>query len=196
MIAPLHPWLADPNVVYVLLLLAFYGLFFELTTPGLIVPGFLGMVCLGFAIYAFRLLSLNETGLLILLTGIALMAVEIFVFTFGIAGLLGILAFIVGSAMLFDTQNSHLYVAWPLIAAMGLLSFTFIFMVLTLVIQSHQQKTESLRVKCMKDCKCAWRDRGSTAQSAARTRETISVSPATASRNTRRRSTDSKTTKC
>lgn len=136
----LLPWLADPNVAYLLLILAFYGIFFELTSPGLMIPGFLGLVCLGLSLYALQLMSLNETGLLILLTGLALMVVEVFVFTFGIAGMLGILAFVTGSVMLFDTQNSHVHVSWGLIIAMSLLSFTFIFMVLSLVVRSHQQK--------------------------------------------------------
>lgn len=136
-------YIIDPNIAYLLMLVAIFGLFFEFTNPGLILPGAIGIISLLLAFYAFNLLPINYTGLLLLLSGIILMIFEVFISSFGIAGILGIVAFITGSFMLFDPQHTAYRIAWPLILAMSILSFTFIFMSLTLAIQSHKRKIVS-----------------------------------------------------
>lgn len=136
-------YFADPNIAYLLMLVAIFGLFFEFTNPGLILPGTVGIISLLLALYAFNLMPVNYTGLLLLLSGIILMMFEVFISSFGIAGILGIVAFVTGSFMLFDTHDTTYRVAWPLILSMSVLSFTFIFMSLTLAVQSHKRKIVS-----------------------------------------------------
>lgn len=92
--------LTNPNVAYLLMLLGVYGLLFEFSNPGAIVPGVLGAICLLLALYAFQILPVNSIGIALILLGIALMVAEAFVPSFGILGFGGVVAFIFGSLML------------------------------------------------------------------------------------------------
>ncbi len=95
--------LTDPNIAYILMLLGIYGLIFEFSNPGAIVPGVLGSICLLMALFAFQVLPINYAGLALILLGIALMVAEAFVPSFGILGIGGIAAFTLGSILLTDT---------------------------------------------------------------------------------------------
>ncbi len=92
--------LTNPNVAYILMLLGVYGLLFEFSNPGAIVPGVLGAISLLLALYAFQILPVDYTALALILLGVALMVAEAFVPSFGILGIGGIVAFLLGSLML------------------------------------------------------------------------------------------------
>lgn len=140
-----HTYLINPNVVYLLILLAIYGIFFEIANPGMIVPGFTGAVALLFVLYAFHLVPINFLGVFLILLGVGFMITEVYVTSFGIIGMGGVIAFIIGSILLFDTPDDKYAVAWPLILAMSVLSFTFVFIILTLAIKSHKREIVSGR---------------------------------------------------
>ncbi len=95
--------LTDPNIAYILMLLGIYGLIFEFSNPGAIVPGVLGSICLLMALFAFQVLPINYAGLALILLGVALMVAEAFVPSFGILGIGGVAAFTLGSILLTDT---------------------------------------------------------------------------------------------
>lgn len=128
--------ITNPTIAYILILIGFYGIFFELANPGFILPGAIGSICLVIALYAFHLLPINYTGLSLLLIGIAGMVAEIFVFSFGILGASGLAAFVIGSIMLFDRTNPEFVIAWYVIALMGLLTAGFILMIFMLAFRS------------------------------------------------------------
>ena len=117
--------IADPNIAYILMLLGIYGLFFELWNPGYVLPGVIGGICLLLALYAFQVLPISYAGLGLILLGIAFMVGEAFMPSFGALGIGGLVAFVIGSIILFDTDIEGFAVAWQLIAAVAAMSAVF-----------------------------------------------------------------------
>ncbi|WP_428563376.1 MAG: NfeD family protein [Solidesulfovibrio sp. DCME] len=112
-------WLLDPQIAYILLLVGVAGLFFELTTPGAVLPGVVGGLCLLPALYALSILPTNATGLLLLFFGAGLFLLEIHITSYGLLSLAGLAALFTGSLLLFDGQGAE-----PL--SLGLVSPTVI----------------------------------------------------------------------
>ena len=102
--------LADPNIAYLLMMAGLLGLYMEFSHPGVIFPGVAGAICLLLALASFQLLPLNYTGLTLIALGIALLVSEMFVPSFGVLGVGGIIALAIGSLLLFDTESSDLIV--------------------------------------------------------------------------------------
>ncbi len=132
--------ITDPNIAYILLLIAIYGIFFELMNPGAIFPGVLGMISGVISLYALNMLPFNYAGLLLILLGIALMVAEVFIAGFGILGIGGVAAFAFGSLLLFDTDTLGTGVSIPLIIAFSLVSLVFFIFVIRFLIKSRSVK--------------------------------------------------------
>lgn len=105
----------DPNIAYLLVLLGIFGLMYELGNPGLFLPGVAGSISLLLALYAFQVLPVNYSGLALILLGILLMTGEAFMPSFGILGIGGIIAFVIGSIILMDDEE--LRISLPVIVA-------------------------------------------------------------------------------
>ena len=137
--------ITNPNIVYILMLLGIYGLFFELANPGYVLPGVIGAICLVLALYAMQVLPVNYAGLGLIILGIAFMIAEFFAPSFGALGIGGIIAFVIGSIILFDTEGSDIKVAIPLIATVTVISAAFFFVALELVFSAHRKPVVSGR---------------------------------------------------
>jgi membrane-bound serine protease (ClpP class) len=94
-----------PEVMFVLMLIAIYGLIGEMTTPGAILPGVVGAMALILALYMAAILPVNVAGLLLIGLAVALFLIDVFAPTHGVLTGGGILAFFVGSLMLFDRRD-------------------------------------------------------------------------------------------
>jgi membrane-bound serine protease (ClpP class) len=94
-----------PEVMFVLMLVAIYGLIGEMTTPGAILPGVVGAMALILALYMAAILPVNVAGLLLIGLAVALFLIDVFAPTHGVLTGGGILAFLVGSLMLFDRRD-------------------------------------------------------------------------------------------
>lgn len=111
--------ITNPTLAYILLMVGIYGLILEGYNPGALVPGVIGGICLLLALYAFQILPVNYAGLALMALGLALIAVEIFVPSFGILGIGGIVAVMFGSVILFDSGVPGLEINTGLVAGMG-----------------------------------------------------------------------------
>jgi membrane-bound serine protease (ClpP class) len=94
--------IADPNVAYILLMLGFYGLLFELQNPGALLPGVVGGICLILALFALSALSVNYAGIALLVLALVFFVAEIKVQSHGLLGAGGVIAMLLGSLILFE----------------------------------------------------------------------------------------------
>jgi len=112
--------ITNPTLAYILLMVGIYGLILEGYNPGALVPGVIGGICLLLALYAFQILPVNYAGLALMVLGLALIAVELFVPSFGILGVGGVIAVVFGSVILFDSEVPGFEISTGLVAGMGL----------------------------------------------------------------------------
>ncbi len=135
--------ITNPNVAYILMLLGIYGLFFELSNPGGILPGVAGAIFLLLALYAFQVLPVNYAGLGLILLGIAFMVGEVFMPSFGALGIGGAIAFAIGSLILMETDVEGYTLSLPLVIALTALSAAFFIVVITLFSRQRRQPVVS-----------------------------------------------------
>jgi membrane-bound serine protease (ClpP class) len=135
--------ITDPNVAYILMLIGIYGLFFEFANPGYVLPGVAGAIALVLALYAFQVLPVNYAGLALVGLGIIFMLAEAFVPSFGALGIGGVIAFVIGSIILFDTEGSGYAVSLPLIFSLALISAGFFLFIVGAAIKSRQRPVVS-----------------------------------------------------
>src|SRR5919108_4863792 len=106
--------ITNPAIAYIMILVGIYALIFEFMNPGLVLPGVVGTICLLLALYAFHLLPVNYAGLALIVLGIAFMVAEAFLPAFGSLGVGGLIAFVIGSVILFDEAEVPAGVQLPL----------------------------------------------------------------------------------
>lgn len=111
--------ITNPNVAYLLMLIGVYGLLLEGYNPGAILPGVVGGICLLLALYAFQVLSVNYAGLALMVLGVSLIIAEAFAPSFGALGLGGIIAFVIGSVILMDSEVPGFQIARSLIGGIA-----------------------------------------------------------------------------
>ena len=129
--------LLDPNVAFILLTIGINALLFELSSPGGYVAGIVGVVCLLLGFFAMGVLSVNWAGLGLILLAFALFVAEVLAPTHGILTIMGLIVFVLGSLILF---NSPLYqVSWVLVASVALFTAVFFGFVVTKVISAHRR---------------------------------------------------------
>jgi membrane-bound serine protease (ClpP class) len=111
--------ITNPTIAYGLMLIGIYGLLFEGYNPGAVLPGVAGTIALLLALFAFQILSVNYAGLALVALGVGMIIAEFFFPAYGSLGLGGLIAFVVGSLILFDTDVPGMNIALPLIGAVA-----------------------------------------------------------------------------
>lgn len=131
---------ANPNVVYILGMLALLGIMMELYHPGLIFPGVLGGLCLLLTLFASQVLPVNYVGILLIILAVVLFVLELKVPSFGLLSIGAIVSLTLGSVMLFDTGETAMRVSWSVILpTVGFVSAFFIF-AMGLVVKAWRSK--------------------------------------------------------
>lgn len=132
--------ITNPQLALVLMMIGIYGLFFELTSPGFALPGVAGMICLLLGLYAFHLLPVNWAGVALVFVGTALMISEVFFPSFGVLGMGGVIAFVLGGVFLTDTDIPGYDVSLPFLIGLAVASALLMMLAGSMVAQSRKQK--------------------------------------------------------
>ena len=132
--------LSNPNIAYILMMLGFYGLFFELSNPGVIFPGVFGAICLILAFFALQTLPVNYAGVLLILLAIILFIAEIKVTSYGVLTLGGIVSLVLGSLMLIESPDPALRVSWYVILPMVLTTAGFFVFALSFALRAQMRQ--------------------------------------------------------
>lgn len=135
--------ISDPGIALILMMIGIYGLFFEFTSTGFGIAGVLGGICLLLGLYALHLLPLNYAGLGLILLGIALMVAEVFIPSFGVLGIGGVIAFTMGGIILIDTEMPGFGIPLSLVLFVGITSALLIGLVGHLALKARRQKVVS-----------------------------------------------------
>ena len=120
------------------MLVGIYGLFFEFSNPGLVLPGVAGAVCLLLAAYAFHLLPVNYAGLALVVVGIGFIVAEVFLPSYGSLGVGGVIAFVAGALMLIDTGAGGFGIPWPLVAFLAVVTAVVLFVVVRMALRARR----------------------------------------------------------
>jgi len=132
--------ISDPNIAYILMILGFYGLFFELTNPGSIFPGVIGGIFLILAFFAFQTLPVNYAGVLLIILAIILFILEVKITSHGLLTIGGIISMLIGSLMLFESSSPFMKLSLAVILpAVFLISFFFV-VTIRLAVKAYRSK--------------------------------------------------------
>jgi membrane-bound serine protease (ClpP class) len=135
--------IADPSIAYLLLLGGIFGLFFEFSNPGFLLPGVFGAISLLLALFALQMLPISYAGLGLIFLGLAFMIAEVFIPSFGVVGIGGVVAFMIGSVMLIDTDIPGFGIPWSVIVPVGIVCALFIFFVGGMALKARQRPVVS-----------------------------------------------------
>jgi membrane-bound serine protease (ClpP class) len=127
--------LSDPNVAYMLLMLGILGIFFEISQPGVILPGAIGALALLLAFLGFQTLPVNYIGILLILLAIILFILEVKVVSYGMLTVGGLIALTFGSLILVDSPEPYLQISRSVIASTVVICGGFISLVLYFVVR-------------------------------------------------------------
>ncbi|MDW5444606.1 nodulation protein NfeD [Polaromonas sp. SM01] len=130
--------IAHPSVALILLMVGFYGLVFEFSSPGLALPGVAGAICLLLGLFALQLLPVNYAGLALVLLGMAFLAAEL-VAPSGLLGAGGVVAFVVGGILLFDRDVPGFGVPLSLVFGLALSSAVVVFVLATMTLRARRR---------------------------------------------------------
>ena len=133
--------ISNPTIAYILLMLGIYGIFFELSSPGAILPGVVGGIFLILAFYALQMLPVNYAGLALILFAIILFIAEIKVVSHGLLAVGGVISLFLGSMMLFQSPVEYMRVSLSVIIPAVLVSAAFFIFAVTKAINARLTKT-------------------------------------------------------
>ena len=132
--------ISNPSIAYILLMLGIYGVFFELSNPGVILPGVVGGIFLILAFYALQMLPISFAGLALILFAIILFIAEIKVVSHGLLAVGGVISLLLGSLMLIESPAEYMRVSLTVIIPAVLVSGAFFIFAVTMAIRARLTK--------------------------------------------------------
>ncbi|ACO04011.1 MAG TPA: nodulation protein NfeD [Persephonella sp.] len=135
--------LTNPTVAYLLLMIGFYGIFFELYNPGSLIPGILGTISLLLALYSLNIIDVNWLGVLLIAAGVLFFILEVITPTFGALALSGVIAILFGSLILTDPDSPYGDISLKIIIPVVAFSALFFLTVAYLGLKAQRRKTET-----------------------------------------------------
>jgi membrane-bound serine protease (ClpP class) len=137
--------ITNPSVAYLMILVGIYALVFEFMNPGVVLPGVVGAICVLVALYAFHLLPVNYAGLALIVLGIAFMVAEAFLPAYGSLGVGGLIAFVLGSVILIDSDLPGFEIPYGLIGGVAAASGLFLVFVIGMIVRGRRRPVVSGR---------------------------------------------------
>jgi membrane-bound serine protease (ClpP class) len=131
---------SDPSVAYVLFLIGIYGLIFELSSPGSIVPGVVGAIAIVLALYSMHSLPINYAGVILILLAIGFFIAETQVHSFGLLAVGGIVSLVLGSIMLFDRAGPLFRISMAVIVPAAFVTTVFFLVVVSAAWRARRRK--------------------------------------------------------
>ncbi|MGH9841369.1 MAG: NfeD family protein [Blastocatellia bacterium] len=133
-------WLADPRIAFVLFAIGMLCVYFEFQHPGMIAPGVVGVVAMVLALYGFHMLPINVTGVLLIVVALALFVLEAKVQGFGVLGVGGIVAAVIGSLILIDAPDPVMRLPLRLVLAVVIPFALILIVVVRLALRARQTR--------------------------------------------------------
>lgn len=137
--------IVTPNVALALASIGGIAIMLELYSPGAILPGVVGAICLILAGYSMTILPTNWTGVALILLGIVLLSLEIKIPSFGVLTAGGIVSFVLGGLFLFKSPDPALRVSLQMIVAVAVVSAALVILLMTTVLRVHKTKVQTGR---------------------------------------------------
>jgi len=141
--------IASPEIALLLVMVGIYGLWFEGYSPGAIVPGVVGVICLLLAAYALQVLPVNYAGLILIVIGVILIIAEAFAPSFGALGLGGLAALIFGSIMMFDSGIPGFGISIGFVVGMAVVFGAFLLWLVTFMVRLQKRGAVSGRERIL-----------------------------------------------
>jgi membrane-bound serine protease (ClpP class) len=135
--------ITDPGIALILMMIGIYGLFFEFSNPGFVLPGVAGAICLVVALFALHMLPVNYAGLALILLGLAFFVAEAFVPSYGSLSVGGIIAFAIGAVLLIDSDVPGFGVPRSLIAGLAVVTALFVVLVSSMAVKARRRPVVS-----------------------------------------------------
>ena len=132
--------LSDPNIAYIFMMLGFYGIFFELSNPGALVPGIVGGIFIILALFSFQTLPINWAGVALIIFAMILFILEVKVISYGGLTIGGVVAMVLGSIMLIDSPIPALQVSLSVIIPVVILTASLFVISMYLYYQALHMK--------------------------------------------------------
>jgi membrane-bound serine protease (ClpP class) len=133
-------WLADPRIAFVLFAVGMLCVYFEFQHPGLVAPGVVGALAMVLALYGFHMLPINVTGALLIAVALALFVLEAKVQGFGVLGLGGVVAAVIGSLILIDVPNPEMRLPLGLVLAVVIPFALILIVMVRLALRARQTR--------------------------------------------------------
>ena len=137
--------ITHPSVALLLMMMGIYGLIFEFSNPGFVLPGVVGGICLLLAAFALQLLPINYAGLGLIVLGLAFIVSEAFLPSFGALGIGGTIALIIGAVMLIEPEARGSTMSIAFVAALGLTSAVVVFTIVAMAVKARKREVVSGR---------------------------------------------------
>ncbi len=132
--------ISNPTIAYIMLMLGIYGIFFELSNPGAILPGVIGAIFLILAFFALQMLPINYAGLALILLGIVLFIAEVKITSYGMLSVGGAVCMLLGSIMLAENLPEYMKISKGVIIPAVLVSTGFFLFAVTMAIRARRKK--------------------------------------------------------
>ena len=132
--------IADPNIALVLLVVGALCIYLELNSPGLIVPGVVGVILVLLGLSAISVLPINWMGAALLLSAFGMFVLEAKFGTHGILATGGAVAMVLGAVMLVDSPVPEMRVHWGTAIALALPFSAITVFLLSLALRARRNK--------------------------------------------------------